>query len=411
MQRLPPCLDKAKPFNIGTVPLEGTDPTVYAPTSAVCQLYSYFSTSPSGRISPQYIPYLPVCPVPTYLSLAEMYERIKAENSLDGWEKADDGTLKFVDKVLMEKQKGIIIGIFAKAIKSLVYSNLVGLSIPARIFDCISALESMALGARYTPTYLSRAARLSDRLERFKLFVVWAIAQLKLNIKKASPLNPTIGETLQAGLDDGTLLYFEQTSHHPPITSCFYEGPQGSYKVFGHIQVDGKMSLNSMSFYSLSKMTAVFKDGQTLETNAFPTMKLAGLTMGDRKMMYKNCMTCIDRKSKLKAVIFFDYGEKKGIFTSAKTCIEELNDIKTEIARVKGSWLDKVEINGVNYWAADRVKLSEFIYQNNPLPSDSRFREDLIWLRRNKIDYADKWKDAIEIRQRHDNTERQKYAH
>lgn len=33
----------------------------------------------------------------------------------------------------------------------------------------------------------------------------------------------------------------------------------------------------------------------------------------------------------------------------------------------------------------------------NPLPSDPRFREDLIWLKREKEDYAQTWKTRLEI--------------
>ena len=155
-------------------------------------------------------------------------------------------------------------------------------------------------------------------------------------------------------------------------------------------------------------------------------------------MFYKNVLTCVDRKHGWKAAIFFDYGEKKGIFTSQKTvpkdliegiiyvptkqnfevfgklenpprCIQDLTEVKTEIARISGSWMDKIEINGVTYWHHDKVKPVKIKLPPNPLPSDSRYREDLIWLRKNNTDYADSWKDGLEIRQREDQKCREKY--
>ena len=71
-------------------------------------------------------------------------------------------------------------------------------------------------------------------------------------------------------------------------------------------------------------MTTVFRDGQILETNGFPSIKITGLSIGDRKMFYKNILACVDRKHGWKAVIFFDYGEKKGLFTSDKTVPKDL---------------------------------------------------------------------------------------
>lgn len=55
--------------------------------------------------------------------------------------------------------------------------------------------------------------------------------------------------------------------------------------------------------------------------------------------------------------------------------------------------------------------------QKVTLPSDARYREDLVWLKRsilhpeyNKIyeDYSQKWKVALEVQQRHDRSLREK---
>jgi hypothetical protein len=41
----------------------------------------------------------------------------------------------------------------------------------------------------------------------------------------AKPMNPILGETLQATLVDGTQVYAEQISHHPPISYFLIIGP------------------------------------------------------------------------------------------------------------------------------------------------------------------------------------------
>lgn len=41
-----------------------------------------------------------------------------------------------------------------------------------------------------------------------------------------------------------------------------------------------------------------------------------------------------------------------------------------------------------------------------PLPSDSRYREDLLWLRYENLKYSQEWKSKLEVQQRHDKKKR-----
>ena len=51
-----------------------------------------------------------------------------------------------------------------------------------------------------------------------------------------APLNPILGETLQRELPDGTHFFAEQTSHHPPITNFYLEGPNQCYRFSGFFE-------------------------------------------------------------------------------------------------------------------------------------------------------------------------------
>ncbi len=54
------------------------------------------------------------------------------------------------------------------------------------------------------------------------------------------------------------------------------------------------------------------------------------------------------------------------------------------ICEIKGSWLNSIEFDGKTYWRLMGDKNSKPAPQRatkNPLPSDWRFREDLIWLK------------------------------
>lgn len=48
------------------------------------------------------------------------------------------------------------------------------------------------------------------------------------------PFNPILGETWQAVLSDGTSMFMEQISHHPPVSAFHMEGPG---KAHGYAQV------------------------------------------------------------------------------------------------------------------------------------------------------------------------------
>jgi hypothetical protein len=43
--------------------------------------------------------------------------------------------------------------------------------------------------------------------------------------KWKKPFNPILGETWQAKLTDGSTMFMEQISHHPPVSAFNIEGP------------------------------------------------------------------------------------------------------------------------------------------------------------------------------------------
>ena len=80
--------------------------------------------------------------------------------------------------------------------------------------------------------------------------------------------------------------------------------------------------------------------------------------------------------------------------------IEELGDIE-------GSWLEKMYINNEKHWEIDEILPKRPIPHPNPLHSDPRYREDLIWLRRENEPYAQSWKIRMEVQQRYERKLRQ----
>ena len=52
--------------------------------------------------------------------------------------------------------------------------------------------------------------------------------------KQKKPFNPILGETYQATYPDGTNIFLEQISHHPPVSMYELEGPGKAWKLRGY---------------------------------------------------------------------------------------------------------------------------------------------------------------------------------
>lgn len=78
----------------------------------------------------------------------------------------------------------------------------------------------------------------------------------------------------------------------------------------------------------------------------------------------------------------------------------KFNDLEKEIASIEGSWLEKLIIGGKEVWNINKFIPQRQMAVLNPLPSDCRFREDLIFLKYNNLPMSEKWKLKLEVRQR-----------
>lgn len=93
--------------------------------------------------------------------------------------------------------------------------------------------------------------------------------------------------------------------------------------------------------------------------------------------------------------------------------INKLKDVEKQLAVLEGSWLNELKINGEYYWIVDRdlpvrqVPLCAKDQMDVVLPSDWRYREDLLWLKYGFMAIAAKWKLRLEVQQRKDRKHRQ----
>lgn len=123
---------------------------------------------------------------------------------------------------------------------------MIGISLPVRIFEPRSLLERICDWYGFAPIFLKQASLITDPLERFKLVITFAIASMYRTLKQYKPFNPLLGETLQLFFEDGTKIYCEHTSHHPPIANFLVEDPNERYKLYGYYEFKAQISSNSL---------------------------------------------------------------------------------------------------------------------------------------------------------------------
>lgn len=128
--------------------------------------------------------------------------------------------------------------------------NLTTISFPIKCMCAKSTLEVMATIAGVNPLYMNAAALSADPVERLKFIMCSTVAFIFPTHQFEKPLNPILGETFQAEGQDGSKVFMEQTSHHPPITNLLFEGPYGLYKMYGWSNFKAKAWLNSAALES-----------------------------------------------------------------------------------------------------------------------------------------------------------------
>lgn len=71
---------------------------------------------------------------------------------------------------------------------------------------------------------------------------------------------------------------------------------------------------------------------------------------------------------------------------------------------IRGSYLESLEFDGDVFWELEKSPIYKGIQEFNPLPSDCRYREDMIYLGRGLQQMAEDHKIRLEVLQRSDRT-------
>jgi len=419
-----------KKWNTGelfTKPIDGNDPQIYSFNKAIMP-FSYMAyTSMEDKYTPKY-------PPPTYLDYAILSKPKSYAKSdvFKGLEITKTGELKLVDEEILKKQKGIVYDVLKRLAQSIAEGRgVVGVSLPVRIFEPRSLLERICDWWTFLPNYLVPAVDMKDPIQRMKNVVAASIAGLYVSAQQVKPFNPILGETFQATFPaSGITIDIEHTSHHPPIANFLVEHP--GFRFWGRYNFFANLDGNQLILHQEGPNHVDFKDGQSI-VFYWGFIKVSGMLWGDRTCRHSGYMKYYDEKNKIKCVIKLGYSEDKAK-AKRKDCFAgkiyyynpeeekkqskkkqdeqdwKFYDMISPICDLHGSYLENLIIDGVEYWNIDRDLPSNYVPVPNPLCSDCRFREDLIWVQRNNFKHAEDWKLKLEERQRAEKKLRVEYA-
>ncbi len=295
--------------------------------------------------------------------------------------------------------------------------SIINISLPVSIFEPRSFLQRMCDHWSYAPLYLNKAAMSKSAEERFKWAVTFVISGLHQGCKQRKPFNPILGETFQATYPDGTRVFLEQISHHPPVSQFELFGPNGAWKMYGYNEYRASFRPNGVAGGQYGPNIIEFSDGTKIEYN-MPKIYVSGLVMGTWLFYWTDTITFVDRKNGFSAEIKFDPDNSQSMLSYAQsffaskapvdTLVGSLKKDGKEIAKIDGTWLTKLRFGGKVYWKTRQFLPFVPAEIKEPLPSQATRRADLVALSKGDKDGAQKEKERLENVQRNDRKLRKK---
>jgi len=131
----------------------------------------------------------------------------------------------------------------------------------------LSILQTIGKSLFNYPIYLNLAANTSDPLEQFKFVIVASLSCFFKSSHFLKPLNPILGETYEMMYEDGSIVYLEQSCHHPPVSHFLMLGPNNNYKYYGYSNFGSSAGLNSLKVINKGKRTVEFINGTKISFN------------------------------------------------------------------------------------------------------------------------------------------------
>jgi len=332
------------------------------------------------------------------------------ENLFKNNERAQGGGLKWTQEDELKQQRGVAWDV-VKQVGTALWEgkDLVTVSLPVYLFEPRSFIERLADGFSFAPIFLSKAAGCTDPLERMKNVIAFYVAGIHLTATQKKPFNPILGETYQGRfVEDGTEVFCEQTTHHPPASNFQVIPKDGSYHFWGYGIFSAIYLGNIVKGIQKGPNFVDFKDGSRIVIS-LPHLIFRGLMWGDRIQDLGGTLKFEDEANNLSCELIISPEQPGWVASWFKTpkyptdyLLGDIIDTKTKkkVVHVEGAWLSHIEFDGDRYWDMDKTVPCSLNPLSHPLPSDCRYRYDLQALLAGGSEEAQRLKTVLEEKQR-----------
>lgn len=320
-----------------------------------------------------------------------------------------------------------------------VEANKVAITFPIEFSEPRTYLERCAdLFSFLTTQYIEKAVRLKNDTKNAPRMLAYIttgiIAGFHIDINSRKIFNPYLGETYVAKWSNGTTIYAEQSSHHPPTSDYEIIGPNNSWYCYSHASFDVDTGVNQLEIKQNGKFTLKIKDGPVYEWT-FPNVLVTGILKDLKTVRVKGEFKIVDTTNNLISHVEMCPNLKKipsnHYFHSMKDA--NASTVYGQITSMNGQLSNKMKPHNNNkhhhhhdencsdiiygdyckelYYNNEKVWDINSDFASRPiktlsddllLPSDSRFRYDRYLLIEGKSSEAEKAKLALETIQRRD---------
>ena len=353
------------------------------------------------------------------------------DNIFKGININDETGLISKDPETMKKFEGLITNIIGQLLRVPFGHHM---SIQVKIFEPLTVHEKYINAFAYANKFLIPASNPNlDTYSRFKFCVSFVFSGIYIPIGMLKPFNPFLGETYQGELPNGAKLYIEQVTHSP-LVARYYIIYKKVYEISGYWDLSVKAVKFGTQMAICQKGPIYIKFPQLNECiiGHYPEIRMINLISDDRANLYYGNMVFLDIKNNYKAIIkinpnpkcfhevigsiinykygdnfVYNYEQEWEFGKKYEVGNEDKNGYEL-IDSISGSWLSRLVIGEQKTWDIHE-QLPEFIRPvKSCIPSDGRFREDLIWLFRSfycskneeekkiYLDLAQEWKIMME---------------
>lgn len=312
------------------------------------------------------------------------------------------GGFQLMDKTIQSKLRSAGTELIKSAGRQILSGsfNLTRISFPIKCMTHVTMLEIMATMNSCFAIYFNKAAETKDPVEKMKFTIVGAIAYFYFEKIFEKPLNPILGETYEAYGQDGSVIFLEQSCHHPPISHFMIEGPNQNYTLTGWSSYTVKAGMNSANITSDGHKLLVFKDGQRIRFTNYNDL-FYNIMMGTMGHQLVGKMSFEDSQNGITAS--FEFGNVRGK-TQDYFSGQILKGQKV-VSEIRGNYMGFIDFDKVRYYDIREKQHIHFPISAKgeaSLPSDSTRRKDSRILAKADMVAAQAAKEELENLQRND---------